>query len=397
MCACGTGKQPRGAALVIAMLVMAVLLMAGTTFLTISSTESQIALNQRVAAQAFHLAEAAIHQAIVQLNANSAYTGEAGTALSGGTFTVAVTTAAGCTSTSARTLVATASVPVAGGQAQAMVQAAADRVSYPYRWAAFAAVPNLIVLDYGRIEKELWLEDYGLVDSFDSTLGAYSTTTNRGAAGNIGANGDITLDANIQVQGNVRAGDALYKGSGVSITGSQTTSLSPFSTSPGEPFPSVTPSTAPTAGLTVASGTYTLTAGTYYYTTMSFSDGTSLATSGGIVTIYVTGDVSIGSNVTLGAHPDTQLRIIAKSDGSNTDFVSFTAGNNFTFYGSLYGKNTNINIGDDAHIYGSVIGRTVHLDDRGAIHFDQAMSNQEICHGGKFNIRQGTWREVIAN
>jgi len=379
------------------MLVMAVLLMAGTTFLTISSTESQIALNQRAAAQAFLLAEAAIHKAIVQLNANSAYTGEAGTTLSGGTFTVDVQpTTAGCTSTSARILNATALVSVAGGQAQALVQATADRVSYPYRWAAFAAVPNLVVLD-GRIEKELWLEDYSSVDSFDSTLGSYSTTTNKGAAGNIGANGDITLDNNAQVSGSVRAGDALHKGSGVTITGSQTDSLSPSSTSPGEPFPSVTPSTAPTTGLTVTSGTYTLAAGTYYYTTMTFSDGTSLATSGGIVTIYVTGAVSIGGNVTLGGHPDTQLRIIAKSDGSSTEFTSFTAGNNFTFYGSLYGKNTNINIGTDSRIYGSMVGRTVHLDDRGAIHYDQAMSNQEICHGGKFNIRRGSWREVIAN
>jgi hypothetical protein len=378
------------------MLVMAVLLMAGTTFLTISSTESQIALNQRAAAQAFHLAEAAIHKAIVQLNANPAYTGEAGTTLSGGTFTVNVQpTTAGCTSTSARILSATALVSVAGGQAQAVVRATADQVSYPYRWAAFAAVPNLVVLD-GRIEQELWLEGYGLVDSFDSTLGAYNTTTNRGTTGNIGANGDITLDNNVQIQGNVRAGDALHKGSGVTISGSQTDSLSPSSTSPGEPFPSVTPGTAPTTGLTVTSGTYTLAAGTYYYTSMTFSNDTSLATSGGPVTIYVTGAVSIGDRVTFG-EPDKRVQIITKSDGSNTDFTSFTAGNHFTFYGSLYGKNTNINIGNDAYIYGSMIGRTVRLNDRGAIHYDQAMSNQEICHGGKFNIRRGSWREVIAN
>jgi hypothetical protein len=44
--ACDTSRHPRGAALVIAMLLMAVLLMAGTTFLTISFTESQIAKNE---------------------------------------------------------------------------------------------------------------------------------------------------------------------------------------------------------------------------------------------------------------------------------------------------------------------------------------------------------------
>jgi Tfp pilus assembly protein PilX len=395
MFACGTGRQPQGAALVIAMLVMAVLLMAGTTFLTISSTESQIALNQRASVQAFLLAESAIHKAIVRLNADSTYTGETSTALGGGTFTVAVTTAAGCTASSARLLVATASVPLRGGQAQAVVQATVDRVSYLYRWAAFAAVPNQVVVD-ARVDSELWLEEYGASDSYDSTLGTYSTTTNKGTGGTIGANGDIDLDGSVQIQGNVRAGDGLYKGSGVTISGTQAVSLSPTSTSSGERFPSVTPQTAPTTGLTVTSGTYTLAAGTYYYTTMTFSDNTSLAATGGLVTIYVTGAVSLGNSVTFGTHPDTQLRIIAKSDGSNTDFVGFNAGNNFTLYGSLYGKNTNIEIGDDAGIYGSMIGRMVHLGKRAAIHYDQAMSRQELCHNGNFNIRRGTWREVRA-
>ncbi len=46
----------RGAALVIALLVMATLLLLGTTFLTISSTETEIARNAREATQAFYVA-----------------------------------------------------------------------------------------------------------------------------------------------------------------------------------------------------------------------------------------------------------------------------------------------------------------------------------------------------
>src|SRR5574341_591238 len=100
MCAYGTDRQPRGAALVIVMLVMAVLLLAGTTFLTISSTESQIALNQRVSAQASLLAEAAIHYAIAVLDVNPSLPD--GTDLTGslgdGNFQVRVTypTTTGC-------------------------------------------------------------------------------------------------------------------------------------------------------------------------------------------------------------------------------------------------------------------------------------------------------------
>jgi len=393
MCVFGTSKPPRGAALVIAMLVMAVLLMAGTTFLTISSTESQIALNQRAAAQASLLAEAAIHKTLAQLNDNPGYTGETDTALGAGTFTITATTTFGCSATSARSLVATASVPVRGGNAQVVLQATADQVSYPFRWGAFAAVPNTVIQD-DRIEKELWIKHDGSTDSFDSSLGSYDATTNRGKGGDIGGNADVTLDDSVQVWGNVRAGDAIHNGSGVTVTGAQTDSLSPNLTSPGEPLPSVTPGTTPTTGLIVTSGTYTLTAGTYYYTSLTMSSNTTLATSGGPVTVYVTGAVSIGNSVTIGTHPGTQLQIITKSDGTNSDFTTLAAGDNFTLYGSLYGKNTNITLGNDSRTFGSVIGRIIRMGDRSAVHFDQAISRREVCHNGKYNIRLGTWREV---
>ena len=144
----------------------------------------------------------------------------------------------------------------------------------------------------------------------------------------------------------------------------------------------------------MTSGTTTLPAGTYVYRNVNFSDGTSLATSGS-VKIYITGTVSIGDNVTFGSHPGTQLQIITKSDGGSYDTATFHPGNNFKLYGSLYGENTDVKLGRDAQVFGSIIGRTVNVGRRGKIHFDQAMSNQEVCHNGKFTIRRGTWREVI--
>jgi Tfp pilus assembly protein PilX len=189
MCAYGINKQPRGAVLVIAMLVMAVLLLAGTTFLTISSTESQIASNEQASAQAFFLAEAGIHKALAKLNdpatrfPTPGADDDAGRRVSGHHLTVS-----GCTATSARHLEATGTVPVRGGQAQAKIEVTADRVSYPYRWAAYSAVTNGIVLvdpvmSLDRAEKELWLADDSLVDSFDSDSGSYSAATNSGRAG----------------------------------------------------------------------------------------------------------------------------------------------------------------------------------------------------------------------
>jgi hypothetical protein len=100
----------------------------------------------------------------------------------------------------------------------------------------------------------------------------------------------------------------------------------------------------------------------------------------------------------MGSEPGTQLRLITKSDGAPADFVRFSAGSGFRFYGSLYGTNTDVYIGGSSQIFGSLIGRTVMLGAGTKVHFDQAMSTQDVCHiGSKFSIRRGTWREIIPN
>ena len=404
MCTCGISRQPRGAALVIVMLVMAVLLLAGTTFMTISSTETQIALNERSSAQAHLLAEAAIHKALARLNANPAYGGETNTPLGGGTFTVQVQTIPGCTAVSARLLVGTASVPVTGGTAKTEIRAVVDTVSYPFRWAAFATVPNGILYDdvyegVDRTDKELWLGDTGLVDSFDSGGGAYDPAGNSGVRGNSGANGDVAIEHSTEIKGDLKAGDDIFEEPGVSVTGSKTAKANP------ESFPQIPPGTPAAGGLTVAAGqTVNLTPGTKYYKYLDLGDGASLTVSGP-VTIVVTGPpvdssahvVRLGTNVTLGSAPGTQLRIITKSDGTAEEFVRFHAKAGFRFYGSLYGTNTDVYIRSNSEIFGSIIARTILTGGGTKIHYDQSVSNLPVCHNGKYTILLGTWREIIPN
>lgn len=394
MCGFGISRQPRGAALVIVMLVMAVLLLAGTAFLTISSTESQIALNEQGSAAAHVLAEAGIHKALFIYNAQytanpyrqPTYTLETNTALGGGTFTVSVTPVAGCLYTA--NVLSTGSVPIRGGTAQAQLQVTLDQVSYPYRWGLFAVTGD-------RSGQELLIGHTSSVDSFDSGAGPYDAATNSGKSGNVGANGDVEIDYNSTIGGNVTAGDKVTLGTGVTVSGGP-----PTQNAPTQSFPSVTPPRTGTTSLTVTSGTHTLSAGTYYYTNMTLWNNTTLSTSGGPVTIYVTNTygtvVSLGTNVTLGNSPGSQLTIITRSDLWSTQYVTFTAGDNFQFYGSLYGTSTNITLGNNAKIYGSMLGRRVTTGSGAAVHFDQAMSNQAVCNpGGNFTILRGTWREII--
>jgi Tfp pilus assembly protein PilX len=423
MRSCETVRPPRGAALVVTLLVMAVLLLAGTTFMTIASTESQIALSERASIEALGIAEAGLRRAILKVSDPATYPGyasEVNSAVGRGFFTVAVSNATtqACSTNDGKSILVTARVPVLGANAQVLVDATLDRLTAPYRYAAFATVPNQVVYDssassplrqvFGvdRQESELWLGTSAQTDSFNSALGAYHATTNRGADGTIGGNADVKLDGSVQVNGSAKAGDGINAGSGVTVSGNRLTGLAPATTSPGETFAPIDMPTnlgAPWAlDLTlpqwVSYTTFTISAGTYYVTTINMPDNRTLTPSGGIVTIYVAGNVTIGNNVTLGAQPPTNLRIITKSDAAmttNPETASFIAGNNFRYYGALYGRNTNVGIGTDAQIYGSLIGRTIVVGARTQLHYDVALRGIRHCSSGRYTIRPGTWREVL--
>jgi len=132
----------------------------------------------------------------------------------------------------------------------------------------------------------------------------------------------------------------------------------------------------------------------------SLGNSAAITSSGGApITIYVTGNVTLGDSATLGSHPPTNLQIVTKSDLADTETDTnrirrFTAGNNLTLYGSLYGRSTDIKLGNNASVYGSVIGRTVVVGNNGSVHYDQALSDRQVCTFGKYNILRGTWREV---
>lgn len=401
---CEIARQPRGAALVIAILMMAVLLLAGTTFLTISSTENQIASNERAGVQAFMVAEAALARGIAKLSADPSYSGETGVLLTDGTATIAVSMASlqPCPSNSAKEITATGSVSVQGGQARAQVRATVDRwYQGLFRWAAFSGVaPGVTRSEWDpydgawvdRTGAEVWLRDGSTTDSFDSGRGPYNPTTNRSTAGNVGSNSGVLLNPTAVIHGDITAGDNITLQSGASVTGLAATRIQAHL------LPAVSFSAPSSATLSVAaSEARTLAAGTHYFATMNFGDGSSLTTDGP-ATIHVAGPVTIGHNVTLGSHPGTNLRIIAKSSGSDGDYTHFVAGNNFRLFGGLYGRNANVSLGDHATVYGSVISRMFAAGPHSSIHYDTALMRHGVCGGGPgdpYVLVRGTWREIV--
>jgi hypothetical protein len=187
--------------------------------------------------------------------------------------------------------------------------------------------------------------------------------------------------------GNIKAVESILLGGAVTVDGIQTQNSPTAETSPRSGLP------RPITDLILTSD-YDPAMPGRTYRNVSFPDDTNLAVMGRF-TLYVTGSVLLGENVTMGANPGTQLRIVTRSDGDDSTFTTFIAGSNFRLYGSLYGRNTDVYLGEDSQVFGSIIARTFYANSRAKIHYDQAMADQGVCHDGKFSIRRGTWREII--
>ncbi len=392
MSLCETDRHPRGVALVIAMLIMAILLLAGTTFLTISSTESQIANNQQVSSRATLLAETGLQRAIAKLNADANYGGEASLSLGGGTVTIGVSASSQQVCLS-RDLDVVASISVRGGIAQTNLRVTVDRAAYPFQWAAFAANGNL-----NLVSLSWWTVPQSVVDSFDSRLGAYSPA-NSGSGGNIGsAMQTVLYYAN--VQGGIMGPAWISPATGTSLGSSVEVSF------PSLPEPSVAWAADPNLA---ENATLNLPAGTYYHTSLTLGASSRIVPAGGPVTIYVQGNVAAGNGVTLGSSswaqsiPSSPLTIITKSGAGSP--ANFKAGSNFQLFGAIFGTNTNIVLGDNSTLYGSIIGRRIAGPEWGSvdeplynnvaptIHYDRAVAKLPIC-SNSFTIRPGSWREV---
>jgi hypothetical protein len=391
MCTFATGRRPpRGAALVIVMSIMAVLLLGGTAFLTISSTEVQIAENQHAAARAFASAEAGLHRAIARLSADPTYAGESNVTLGSGTVSIGVapSTHQVCLS---RDLDVVASVGVRGGQAQARIRATADQAIYPFRWGFFAAGGPLILssLDTAASPRSR-------VDSYDSRLGSYDPIHNGGGSATVGARGNGVVLYHVDLVGGAA-------GEWVTSLPTPATHLGRASETPvALAEPSATWSEDPNVA---AAGTLTLAPGTHYYLSLTLGDEARVLTGGAPVTLYVRGNVEIGANVVIGAEPGEKLLVIANS-GTGTP-ATFRTGENFRMYGGLYGTNTNVVFGDGAIVHGSVIGRRIsgpHASYEDGpccnqiaptLRLDRAMASRAVCTQSVFTVRRGTWREIL--
>ena len=102
-----------------------------------------------------------------------------------------------------------------------------------------------------------------------------------------------------------------------------------------------------------------------------------VGTGAGIVEIYVSGSITFENNSELLpeiALVDDATRLRIYYSGTNTVDLS----NNVTFYGFLYAPNALIEVKNNDQIYGNLVGKDVKIWNNGAVHYDEALGQQDF-------------------
>jgi Tfp pilus assembly protein PilX len=397
-------KRQEGIALVITLLVMTILLVMGSAFMSISSTETLIAINERNRVQAYHLAEAGAEMAIAQLNVNGGYGGTGGEqALGIGTYRVDV-----CPPTCVPPVTAPGNLDqrmisargcvrncTAAASAVAQVQILVERRSqFPFALLGFNAM----------VELKNGVE----VDSYDSALGDYGAG-NISSQGHVHSNTDVKLGANNTVSGNAQAVTSIQKiGLGNIITGTETTGVPSVTVNTGIPFPPYTgygaginPPAAfdgVTKDLTAAAGqTVTLAAGTYSFNKVTLDTGAKLAVTGDVV-IYMTGQFMAknGAVVNTGKVPANLLIYsnYAGTGATQKDAMVMDTGSG-EFYGGIYALNGEVKFRNGGwKMFGAIVARDIDIGDSSRFHYDMALRRQSNLNQPSKPVA-GTWREVL--
>jgi hypothetical protein len=330
-------KREEGIALVITLLIMTLLLIMGTAFLSISSTETLISINERNRFQAF-----------------GAYAGAGGEqALGFGTYTMTVTDLPPLPGVVDRKqVVSIGYVPNSAVLNSAMAQVQVD----VQRGSPF----QIGLLGLSLVE----LEDRVVVDSYDSALGEYDPMA-AGSEGHIQSNGDITLLTNNTVNGNALAGGTVTLGSGSTITGTATEGVPSPTIVTDISYPAYNNDTTgisppgaydtSTYDLTVNPGqTVTLDPGTYSFNKITLRTGAKLAMAGPVV-IYMADQfyAQNGAVINTSKSP-ANLMIISSMSGA--DAITTEEPGSGEFYGGIYALNGEVEFNDGGwNIYGAIV------------------------------------------
>ena len=207
-----------------------------------------------------------------------------------------------------------------------------------------------------------------LIAGYDSTAGAPGGN-NTLELGNLGSNGSITVGNNSDVRGSVSIGPSgsYQQGNNTDLSGSETELNEALAYAPTE-----SPTVASSGALTVPHHqTITLPAGTYNYTTIDIGQGGTLTFSGP-AKVYVTEALVLGNDARLAGSGDSPTNLSVRLVGG----ASVEAGNNATVVASVYGPQASFEAGNNFHLRGTIVARTVSVGNNVELYYDRRLGSE---------------------
>ncbi len=220
-------------------------------------------------------------------------------------------------------------------------------------------------------------------DSYDSRTGAYggSNVHHQGdISTDVTSAGAISLGPNTTVNGSVAVGPSGNTGTAIVGTGAVTGTKTTEGATWNMPLPTIPTGVINSGSLSVSGhSTVTLSAGTYWFSSISITGSAQLATTGA-VKIYVTGPADIGGNgiATAGNLPPNLL-IYGTADPTNpaNTCTSVSIHGNGNFYGAVYAPAAAIQTSGNGEVFGALSGNTVLINGsgHGGLHYDEALGH----------------------
>ncbi len=405
------GRQSqRGGALVVTAVSLTSLSVLSLSLLSVMLSSSNQQRVQREKLRAEYVCEAALQQAVLDLNIGGA--GALGSQQAPQTWGDSqFWVDAEAPGAQLRRLTATAVDDRIGARIELTLERQIDAL---WRYGAFGDV-------------SLHLDSNARVDSYDSSLGTtwHDQAINGSGSdqhallsGDIGSNGSVLMEQNSKVWGDAVCGSSdttTILGNAV-CTGSTAPSSTPMALPP-LVFPF-----APNATNVVVNTTLDIPAGNHAYgdfaaksnSTVNVTGPATLVfrnfqmrsgsqflidTTAGPVKIYVENDFTLGSNTMLrplNYKPlDVELNLLSDNIINpevvvELDVVDFNS--NAKMYGTIYAPNAAIEVDSNFELFGALIAKSVDLDSNCRIHYDESLALSKGGTAGDYQVV--CWRSL---
>ncbi|MCH7947661.1 MAG: hypothetical protein IIC66_07685 [candidate division Zixibacteria bacterium] len=374
----------RGTAILIVMALIAMLTSVAIMSVNRSTTDIDLSFNSLNEDKAFYIAEAGLHRAMVELNANSSWrNGFYKQVLNGGYYNISMVDSL-TDSTLSDTILLTCEGYFDKSISNLEVWITPEYYN-PFKYAAYG-------------DDSMILDNNTCTDSYNSDSGTYAATQ-LNDEGNIGSNGEIKLTNSAIVNGNAQTSDTgNINVVWPSAINGDSTSTAPVTDNSGLVTDAdfawaKTVNNAPAgfsgdysynpglSKLTLGVGdTLVLASGVYYFSDIELRNSANIQLAPGAeVTIYMTGDFTLAqsSSVNLWRDRDPITDEKRTHIGNPKDFVVYSKGDNFTlgnltsFSGAFFSETADIELVNQVNAYGSLVGKSTTIANGSCVHFDR--------------------------